>query len=289
MRLASYRFRDETGFGAVMENAVVPLSGSSEGQWSSLRSAIAAGFLDSPPPIHKRDTAIDLSEIVLLPPIPDPAAKFVCVGLNYRDHREEARDVLSEEANNKDAFPTIFLRFADSHVAHGQPVLRPRESQMLDYECELAVIIGRPARRVEIGDALRYVAGFSCYNDFSVRDWQGHTSQWAPGKNFPGVGSFGPYLVTPDEVDDLSSVRLETRVNGELRQSSSVENMIFGVPELISYISTFTTLSPGDVIITGTPAGVGMLRDPPAFLSPGDHVEVDISGVGLLQNDIGSD
>jgi 2-keto-4-pentenoate hydratase/2-oxohepta-3-ene-1,7-dioic acid hydratase in catechol pathway len=213
-----------------------------------------------------------------MPPIPDPA-KIVCVGLNYADHQAEA----SREAS---AHPPIFFRWADTQVGHGQPAVKPTPSEMFDYEGEVAVVIGKAGWRVPVEGAMKMVAGYSCYNDLSARDWQNHTSQWGPGKNFPATGAFGPWLVTADDVPEPSAMRLTTRVNGERRQSASVADLIFSIPELISYISSFTALSVGDVIVTGTPAGVGLFREPPSFLVPGDSVEVEITGVGTLQNTV---
>jgi 2-keto-4-pentenoate hydratase/2-oxohepta-3-ene-1,7-dioic acid hydratase in catechol pathway len=221
---------------------------------------------------------VPLSEISFLPPIPDPA-KIICVGLNYADHQAEAG---REGAAN----PPIFFRWADTQIGHEQPAVKPASSEMFDYEGEVAVVIGKAGRGVSVDAATEMVAGYSCYNDFSARDWQNHTSQWGPGKNFPGTGGFGPWLVTVDEVPDPAAMRLITRVNGEQRQSASVGALIFSIPRLVSYITRFTPLSVGDVIVTGTPAGVGLFREPPCFLVPGDRVEVEVTGVGTLRNTV---
>ena len=180
----------------------------------------------------------------------------------------------------------IFARYPDSQVGHGQPMLRPRESVQLDFEGELAVVIGKVARRVPAARALDYVAGYSCYNDGSIRDWQRHTSQFTPGKTFPGTGGFGPWLVTTDEIPDPAKLTYETRLNGQVMQKAPLSDLVFDVPALVAYCSIFTTLNPGDVIVTGTTGGVGAFRKPPLWMKPGDVVEVEISGIGTLRNTI---
>jgi 2-keto-4-pentenoate hydratase/2-oxohepta-3-ene-1,7-dioic acid hydratase in catechol pathway len=218
------------------------------------------------------------SEIELLPVIPNPG-KVLCVGHNYETHRKET-------GREKTAYPSIFVRFPDSQVGHLQPLIRPRVSTMFDYEGELAVIIGKAGRAISESDAMEYVAGYSCYNDASVRDWQWHTNQFTPGKTFPGTGAFGPWLVTREEVNDPATLRVTTRLNGTIVQDQPTADLIFPVPTLISYISTFTPLAAGDVIVTGTPGGVGAKRQPPLWLKPGDIVEVTIEGVGQLSNPV---
>jgi 2-keto-4-pentenoate hydratase/2-oxohepta-3-ene-1,7-dioic acid hydratase in catechol pathway len=213
-----------------------------------------------------------------LPVIPNPD-KIICIGLNYEEHRQET-------GRAKVEYPTVFARFANSQGAHLQDVPQPHVSTQLDYEGELAVIIGKRGRYIDLRDALAHVAGYACYNDISVRDWQRHTHQFTPGKNFPCTGMFGPWMVTADELRDLKSPRLQTRVNGEVVQNATLGQMIFDVAELIEYCSAFTQLEPGDVIVTGTPGGVGAKRQPPLWLKPGDVTEVEIDGVGLLRNRI---
>jgi 2-keto-4-pentenoate hydratase/2-oxohepta-3-ene-1,7-dioic acid hydratase in catechol pathway len=192
-----------------------------------------------------------LDSVRLLPPISDPA-KIVCVGLNYRSH-------LRETARPPPEHPTLFPRYADSQMGHGAPAVIPSESTQLDYEGELAVVIGRSAYRVSVEKAWDVVGGYAAYDDFTVRDWQRHTSQFMPGKNFPSTGGFGPWLVTPDDVPDIDSCVLTTRVNGEVRQRASISDLMFNIPELVACISTFTPLAPGDL---------------------GDQVSVEISGIG---------
>lgn len=216
--------------------------------------------------------------VQLLPVVPNPG-KILCVGHNYEEHRQET-------GRAKTAHPSLFTRFADTLIPDGAPIVRPPFSTQLDYEGELAVVIGRGGFRVSQEDALSLVAGYSCFNDGSVRDWQWHTQQFTPGKNFPSTGGFGPELVTPDEVGAMDDLKIETRVNGNTVQSSTFGHMIFPVAEIISYVSHFTRLSPGDVIATGTPGGVGSKRRPPLWLKAGDQVEVEIAGIGTLRNGV---
>ena len=224
------------------------------------------------------DSAPAVSNIRFAPVIPRPGALW-CVGLNYEDHRLET-------GRAKADYPTLFTRFPASLIGHGEALVRPSVSRQLDYEAELAVVIGRPGRHVSQADALDHVAGYSCFNDASVRDYQGHSSQFGPGKNFWRTGGFGPFLVTPDEVPDPQNLPIETRLNGEVVQRSHTSQMTYPIRELIAYLSRIHPLHPGDVIATGTPSGVGVARDPQLFLKPGDVVEVEIGGVGVLRNGV---
>jgi 2-keto-4-pentenoate hydratase/2-oxohepta-3-ene-1,7-dioic acid hydratase in catechol pathway len=214
----------------------------------------------------------------LLPVIPNPG-KILCVGHNYEEHRQET-------GRAKTAYPSLFVRFADTLIGHGAAIVRPPFSTSLDFEGELALVIGRSGFRVPPERALELVAGFSCFNDASVRDWQWHTQQFTPGKNFPSTGAFGPVLVTTDDVEALDDLKIETRLNGDAVQSSTLGHMIFSVANIIAYVTSFTRLSPGDVIATGTPGGVGAKRQPPLWLKPGDVVEVEISKIGVLRNGV---
>lgn len=225
-----------------------------------------------------REPDVDLATVTLLPPVIG-SGKVLCAGVNYAPHRDEARASQAEH-------PTIFTRFADTHVAHGAPLVLPWVGKNLDFEGELLAAIGRDVYRESPEQASDAVAGWSCYDDGSVRDWQFHTNQWTPGKNFPGTGGFGPWLVTADEVGPVEQLELTTRLNGEVVQQASLRDLIFGVPELISYISQFTRLAAGDLLLTGTPGGVGAFREPPLWLSPGDVVTVDVTGVGSLRNGV---
>ena len=229
---------------------------------------------------HSR--AIDLNAVRLLPPVPAPP-KILCVGVNYSDHLEES-------GLERPTYPEIFARFATSLIAHREPIRRPRESTALDYEAELAVVIGKPGRRIPQKQALDHVAGYSLFNDATVRDFQLRTPQWTMGKNFDGTGSFGPWLVTPDAVPPgARGLRLQGRLNGRVMQDSRTDLLIFDVPMLIEMISVAMSLERGDVIITGTPGGVGAARKPPVFMKPGDVFEVEIEGLGVLTNPVGED
>lgn len=216
------------------------------------------------------------SDVTLLPVIPDPA-KILCVGLNYATH-------VQETGREQKAHPAIFTRYADSLVAHGQPMVKPAATDRYDYEGELALVIGKPCHKVAAADAMAYVAGYSCFNDGSARDWQRHNIQFTPGKTFPGTGGFGPALVTPDEIADLPAQRVQTRLNGRLVQDQPISDMIWNIGQLVEYISAFTPLAPGDVIVTGTPGGVGDKRTPPLYMVAGDTVEVSIGTIGTLSN-----
>ena len=223
--------------------------------------------------------AIDLNAVRLLPPVPVPP-KILCVGLNYDDHLEES-------GLKKPAYPEIFARFATSLIPHQEPIRRPRESIALDYEAELAVVIGKPGRSIPQEEALDHVAGYSLFNDASVRDFQLRTPQWTMGKNFDGTGSFGPWLVTPDAVPPgARGLRIQGRLNGRVMQDARTDQLIFSVPALIEMISVAMSLERGDVIITGTPGGVGAARKPPVFMQPGDIFEVEIEGIGVLTNPV---
>jgi 2-keto-4-pentenoate hydratase/2-oxohepta-3-ene-1,7-dioic acid hydratase in catechol pathway len=280
MKLVSFTRRGTPGFGALVDGGLVDLTSRAVPHVTTIRQAILGGHLDFLDRYAKdRQAEMTLADVALLPVIPDPA-KILCVGLNYETHRAETR--------RPDArYPTIFTRFADTQIAHGQPILKPRVSDALDFEAELAVVIGRGGRYVSEDQAMAHVAGYACYNDATVRDWQRHTHQFIPGKNFPATGAFGPALVTADEIDDYTTLSITGRLNGEVMQQASLADLIFPIPRLIAYCSSFTPLEPGDVIITGTPGGVGDRREPPLFMKAGDVFEVDIPGIGRLVNSIG--
>jgi len=277
MQFISFVRRGRVGFGALVGDGVVDLSGRLGPRARSLRHAIAAERLaEAADFVAGRAPEMALSDVTLLPPIPDPA-KIMCVGVNYEKHREETR----REAVGH---PTIFTRFADTLVAHGAAIVKPVASDRLDFEGELALVIGRGGRNIPAERALHHVAGYAPFMDGSVRDFQRHTGQFTPGKNFPATGGFGPALVTPDEIGDVTALPIATRVNGETMQEASLSDLIFTIPRVIAYVSTFTPLEPGDVIATGTPGGVGERREPPVFLKDGDVVEVDVGRAGTLRN-----
>lgn len=213
------------------------------------------------------------------PAVADPA-RILCVGLNYEEHRAEV-------GRARTAHPTVFLRLPSSQTGHLQPILVPPElPEGLDFEGEIAIVIGQGGRRIPETQAWRHIFGYAPYNDASARAWQAHSTQWTAGKNSPATGAFGPYVVTADEVGDNPLLTLTTRLNGQVMQHADTGMMIFSIPELVAYASTFTMLEPGDVIVTGTPGGVGFKRTPPVLMRPGDLVEVEVGGIGVLRNTI---
>jgi 2-keto-4-pentenoate hydratase/2-oxohepta-3-ene-1,7-dioic acid hydratase in catechol pathway len=279
MRIMSFVRNGRAGFGIVVGDGVVDAPAHLEEKHRSLRDALMAGALPELGRLASRAPDFALDAVTFAPPILDGAAKLICVGVNYMPHIRE----MGRERPDK---PVLFTRFAASVVGHGQPLVKPVASEQFDFEGELAVIIGRRARRVSRERALDYVAGYSCFNDGSVRDFQRHSAQFTPGKNFHASGAFGPWLVTTDEVPDPRALRLTTRLNGEVVQDESVGELCFDVPALIEYCSIFAQLEPGDVIVTGTPGGVGAGRKPPLWMRHGDTVEVEITGIGTLRNPV---
>ena len=277
MRLASFSHRGRASYGIVVGDHLVDLGKQIGAQYPDLKAFLTAGpgLLDQ---LRSQTATIPVDDVVFLPVIPNPD-KIFCAGLNYRSHVEETGRTESEK-------PVIFLRLAASQVGHGQPMVCPKVSTQFDYEGELAVVIGKRGRHISRDNALDYIAGYSCYNDGSLRDWQRHTSQWTPGKNFAATGAFGPWLVTADEIPDPTKLSLATRLNGQTVQSATVDLLIFSIPEIIEYVSAWSELIPGDVIATGTPGGVGFKRNPPLLMKAGDTVEVEISGIGTLRNPI---
>jgi len=278
MRLATFKTAQGASYGIVTGSGIVDLRRYLGNQFPDLKSLIAGnGFAQA---AKHASAAPDYKEpdVTWLPVIPNPD-KIVCVGLNYEEHRVET-------GRDKTEQPALFLRVPESQVGHRQPILRPRESTQLDYEAEIALVIGKPGRRISQKDSWSHVAGYSCYNEGSVREWQRHTVQWTAGKNFAHTGGFGPWMVSADEIPPNTVMTLSCRLNGREMQHATTEQMIFKIPKLIEYISSFTTLLPGDVIVTGTPGGVGARRNPPVWMKPGDRVEVEVDKVGMLENSI---
>ena len=277
MKLVS--FVNGCGYGIVKDDAVIDLRRRFGDRLPTLRALLSAGaLLEAERASRTASPDFPLDELELAPVIPDPD-KIICIGLNYRDHVAETGRTVTEK-------PALFARFSGSQVGHLQPLVKPAVSGEFDYEGELAVVIGKPGRHIPADRALEYVAGYSCYNEGSVRDWQRHTSQFLAGKSFAGTGAFGPWLVTTDDIPDPSRLTLETRLNGQVVQRTTTDLMITSVPEQIAYISTILALLPGDVIVSGTPAGVGVKRSPQLFMRPGDVAEVEISGIGVLRNPV---
>lgn len=278
MKLATFRAGGRQSWGLVDGDGVADVGAILADRFPDLKAAIAADALPAVQAAASGAPRIALASLEWLPVIPNPD-KILCIGLNYEMHRKETGRT---EVEN----PTVFARFANSQLGHGAPIIRPKVSTDLDYEGELAVIIGKPGRYIARERAFDHVAGYSCYNDGSVRDFQRHTHQFTPGKNFPGTGAFGPWMMTPDELGPLPDLRLQTRVNGEVVQDATIAQMIFDIPSQIAYLSTFTRLEPGDVIVSGTPGGVGSRRTPPLWLKPGDTVEIEIDRLGILRNGV---
>jgi 2-keto-4-pentenoate hydratase/2-oxohepta-3-ene-1,7-dioic acid hydratase in catechol pathway len=278
MKFATFKINGTTTWGIIDGDDAVDLGTALRDRYPDLKAAIAANALHEAADQARDAKQYPLSGIEWLPIIPNPD-KILCVGLNYEMHRKETGRA---EVDN----PTIFTRFANSQTGHLANIVRPRVSHELDFEGELAIIIGKAGRYISKADAWGHVAGYACYNDGSVRDFQRHTHQFTPGKNFPDTGSFGPWMMTPDELGELGPLRIQTRVNGQVVQDATFEQMIFDIPRIIEYCSSFTKLEPGDVIATGTPGGVGAKRTPPLWLKPGDTVEVEIDRLGTLRNGI---
>lgn len=276
MKLFSYSYQGNKSYGIATENGVIDAGRYLRGKYPTLKD-----LLDQDPNLHAlheiKDKHIDysLNDIEFLPVIENPE-KIICVGMNYADKRKEF--------DQHDPAPTLFVRFADSQTGHLTPVLKPNSTEQFDYEGELAVIIGKNGENITEKNALAHVAGYSCYMDGSVRDWQ-HT-WFTAGKNWPRTGAFGPWMITADEIPDPHNLVIQTWLNGQQVQHDNTSNMVHRIPELIAYISTFTKLHAGDVIITGSPGGVGKKRTPPLFMKDGDKIEVGIEKIGRLCNTI---
>jgi 2-keto-4-pentenoate hydratase/2-oxohepta-3-ene-1,7-dioic acid hydratase in catechol pathway len=282
MKVVTFERSGTRSYGILENDHILDVGSRLASRYADLRSVLAAGALQELSLGRTQGVpTLRVDEVKFEPVIPNPE-KILCVGLNYISHRTETK-------RPETKFPSIFTRFADTQVGHETPVLRPSFSTAFDYEGELAVVIGRGGRYISEQDVSAHIAGYSCYNDVSVRDWQRHTAQWTPGKNFPNTGAFGPSLVTPDEIPDLGALTLTTRLNGKVMQEAPISDLIFSVPVIVSYISKFTSLYPGDVIATGTPGGVGDRRDPPVYMKDGDIVEVEIDRIGILRNVVHSD
>ncbi len=282
MKLISYQLNGTDSYGAVTgdrADRVVDLRQLFGERAADLKALIAADLLaEAAAAVGQASATLALSELQLLPVIPNPG-KIVCVGLNYGEHvRETGREITEQ--------PTLFLRVAESQLAHGEDIVLPPESTRLDYEGEIAVVIGRGGRRIAEADAWAHIAGYACYNDGSIRDWQTATPQWTAGKNFWRTGGFGPWMVTRDEIADGRVMTLVTRLNGQEMQRTTTDKLIHSIPRQIAHISAFTPLAAGDVIVTGTPGGVGAKRNPPVWMKPGDSVEIEVDAIGVLRNGI---
>jgi 2-keto-4-pentenoate hydratase/2-oxohepta-3-ene-1,7-dioic acid hydratase in catechol pathway len=276
MKLCSFTTDGTASYGIVTEKGIIDLG--RRVPEATLRDFLAADGVSRSAALASEAVDYALDAVHLAPVIPNPD-KIICVGLNYHAH-------IQETGREESVQPVLFARYAGSQIGHGEALLKPLESDQFDYEGELAVIIGKQGRRISEEDALDYVAGYACYNDGSVRDWQKHTHQFMPGKTFAGTGAFGPWMVTADEIPDPTKLHLQTRLNGQVVQDTDLSLLVTSIPRLINYCSTILPLLPGDVIVTGTPGGVGARRTPPLWMRDGDVCEVEISGIGVLSNPV---
>jgi 2-keto-4-pentenoate hydratase/2-oxohepta-3-ene-1,7-dioic acid hydratase in catechol pathway len=281
MKLATFVAGGEASYGVLVEGGVIDAGKRLGRSLPDIEAVLAAGALGRLAELAAHAAPdLELDRVKILKPLLRPG-RIICVGVNYPDRNAEYKD-----GSDAPLYPSLFVRFPASLVAHGEPILRPIESPQLDYEGEIAIIIGSRGRRIEVGDAMRHVAGYTLCNEGTVRDWVRHGKfNVTPGKNFESSGSLGPFMVTADEVEG-KVLRIQTRVNGELRQDDTTDRMIFKMPTLISYISRFATLEPGDIIISGTPTGAGARFDPPRYLRVGDQVSVEVEGLGKLENEV---
>ncbi len=281
MKLTSFSRNNVAGYGAVTDEGIIDLTLAIEGA-SDLKSLLEAdGLAKAADYALGRSADYALEEIEFLPLIPN-APKVICVAVNYQAHAREAGRTIAE-------YPVLFHRHAQTQVGHRASLLVPKVSEQLDFEGEIAVVLGRGGAHIAPADAMNYVAGYSCYNEASVRDWQFHVHQYSMGKNFNATGGFGPWLVTRDEIPDPDALTVTTTLNGEQMQFGEFNDVAFGIPALISYVSQALPWCPGDVLVTGTPGGVGFKRKPPIFLKKGDVVEVEVNLVGTLVNSVANE
>ncbi len=279
MRLVSFTRNGTAGFGIAVADGIVDLGARLGPRAHSLKALLERNLVDEAAQHAGAAADFALDDVRLLPTVPDPG-KIICIGINYRNRDREYGDAAEEPK-----YPSVFFRTPESLVAHGEPILKPLESDQLDYEGEIVLVIGKAGRRIPEERALEHVAGLTLMNEGSVRDWLRHAKfNVTPGKNFARSGSLGPWLVTADEIERYDALHLTTRVNGEVRQDDSTANLMFPFTRLIAYVSTFMPLKPGDLIATGTPTGAGARFDPPKFLKHGDVVEVHVPEVGTLRN-----
>src|SRR4051812_40734887 len=281
-RIATYSASGKTAYGAVTDKGVIDLSSRFGKDFPTLREVIAAGALTKLAEEAERSSPdVGLDAITYLPPIPAPE-KIICIGVNYPDRNAEYKD-----GSDAPKYPSMFMRTPRSFVGHNAPLIRPRVSTQLDYEGEVTIVIGKAGRHIKQSEALGHIAALTLCNEGTIRDWVRHAKfNVTQGKNFDSTGSLGPWIVPNTKEPQLADIRLTTRVNGETRQDDRTSRLIFTIPYLLNYISAFTTLVPGDVIVTGTPTGAGARFDPPRYLKPGDVVEVEADGIGVLRNTV---
>lgn len=281
-RFVSFSRAGRHGYGLLKEDGIVDISVREGNHWPTLLEVVADGALAGLAERYAATPAdFPVAEVRYEIPVPHPE-KIICVGVNFPDRNEEYKDGQSAPAN-----PSLFIRFPGSFTGHDQPLIRPPESPQLDYEGEIVIVIGKGGRRIPEAEALDHIAALSLCNEGTLRDWVRHAKfNVTQGKNFDRSGSIGPWLVPFTDESQLADIKLETRVNGEVRQSDRTSRMIFSFRKIINYISTFATLKPGDVIVTGTPTGAGARFDPPIWLKPGDVIEVEADGIGILRNTV---
>ena len=276
MKFVSFLQKSQAKFGISDGKNITDLTGKINGA-NTLKELISNKGIEEAKQYAKKNPGdISLDKIEYLPVIPNPG-KIICVGLNYSEHVKETGRTVEQN-------PVIFFRVPESQTAHKQVIQRPKVSESLDYECEMAVIMGDAGKHIKPEDALKHIVGYSCYNESTVRDWQQHTRQFGMGKNFEKTGSFGPHMVLAENISDYTKLSIQTRLNGKVMQEAKLSQLIFDIPTLISYISKAIPWRAGDVLVTGTPGGVGFKRKPPIFMKEGDQVEVEISEIGILSN-----
>jgi 2-keto-4-pentenoate hydratase/2-oxohepta-3-ene-1,7-dioic acid hydratase in catechol pathway len=280
LKIATFTAGERTSYGVVVDDGIADLTGKLP--YASLLDVLRAGALGE---VRKAadgtKATVALKDVTLLPPVLGPE-KILCIGVNYANRNAEYKDN-TEQAK----YPSMFFRTPGSFTGHDQPLIRPPESTQLDYEGEIALVIGREGRRIARDKAMDHIAGYTLCNEGTIRDWTRHAKfNVTQGKNFDATGSLGPYFVSADEIDPAKPLHLTTAVNGETRQDDTTANLIFTFPALIAYVSTFMTLKPGDIIVTGTPVGAGARFDPPRWLKPGDVIEISVPGIGTLRNGV---
>jgi 2-keto-4-pentenoate hydratase/2-oxohepta-3-ene-1,7-dioic acid hydratase in catechol pathway len=282
MKYVSFKLGSRASFGVVQGDRILDLGPLMGPEVPDLKALIAGRHQAAAEALASaHEATLRFEDVAWLPVIPNPGT-IVCVGLNYHEHVAETERSVTES-------PTLFLRVPSSQVGHGQQMVLPLESERLDYEGEIAVIIGRPGRRIPEAEAWQHIAGYACYNDGSIRDWQSATPQWTAGKNFWRTGGFGPWMVSSDDIVPNQRMTLVTRLNGIEMQRATTDMMIHGIARQIAFISTFMPLEPGDVVVTGTPGGIGARRTPPVFMKAGDIVEVDVDAIGVLRNAVAAE
>ena len=276
MKFISFLHNKQAKFGILNNEVITDITNKVSGA-NTLKDLIAKNkILEAKKYASENPGNISLDEIEYLPLIPNPG-KIICVGLNYSEHVKETNRTIEEN-------PVIFHRFPESQTAHKQPIQRPIASDSLDFEGEMAVIMGEGGKHIKPEDALKHIVGYSCYNESTIREWQRHTRQFGMGKNFEKTGSFGPHMVLAENISDYTKLSIQTRLNGKVMQDAKLSQLIFDIPTLISYVSKAIPWRAGDVLVTGTPGGVGFKRKPPIFMKEGDKVEVEISEIGILSN-----